>query len=74
MAPPLRSPPPPPPSPLPQVYVENAGAIKFYKKRKYKEVFEDNRIQRPVGSSIFGIRWTEFNHKVMVKNLSKSFF
>jgi len=57
-----------------QVYVENAGAIKFYKKRKYKEVFEDNRIQRPVGSSIFGIRWTEFNHKVMVKNLSKSFF
>eukprot|EP00667_Euglena_gracilis_P026136 EG_transcript_31195 len=53
-----------------QVYSENTNAIRFYQKRGYKEVCEDNTIQRPVSASLFGIRWQEFDHKVMVKELS----
>jgi len=52
-----------------QVYSENTRAIRFYQRRGYREICEDGTIQRPVSSSLFGIRWDSFDHKVMAKQL-----
>eukprot|EP00668_Euglena_longa_P015443 GGOE01019523.1.p4 GENE.GGOE01019523.1~~GGOE01019523.1.p4 ORF type:complete len:101 (-),score=21.35 GGOE01019523.1:119-421(-) len=59
-----------------QVYAENREAIQFYETCGYREVCEDNTIQRPVSINQFGftstprIRWQVFCHKVMVKQLA----